>query len=280
VANLSPNFYTPSQCLRFYGRARTIDGITIHWWGDPAQHPTFDAVVNHLCNPNAKVSAHYVVEAGRRVQLVDEANAAWHAGSAIGNATQVGIECNPRASDEDYVEIAALIADIRARKGDKPLWPHKHWYNTACPGVYDLARLDRMARAAQPASNVTPAPTFPPIAVPTVTVSPIYQEDDVSSFTTEALQAAYRLELGRDASQPELDPRIARIARGQSTLAGEIDGIDKSTESNRWAVHQLYLELLKRDGSVSEWDSWINLTGNDLVKIRAGIVNSDEYKKR
>lgn len=142
----SPNFYTSAQCVQHYGRPRTIEGITIHWWGDPAFNPKFDSVVATLCTPGIGKSAHYVVEAGRHVQIVDDANAAWHAGNGVGNATTIGLELNPLARDGDYQEAANLIRELRAKYGDLPLWPHKHWFATACPGVYDLGRLDTLAR--------------------------------------------------------------------------------------------------------------------------------------
>ena len=193
----SPNFYTPAECLAAYGRPRTVDGITIHHWGDPAAKPTFDGVVAHLCNPASRVSAHYVVEAGRRAQLVDEGNAAWHAGSAAGNATQVGIECNPLARDEDYAEVAALVAEIRSRRGDLPLHPHKLWVATACPGAWDLSRLDAMARGivVQPVSNPAPvAPvTTPPVApapAPAPVPSRLVVDGDFGPLTKKALQRA------------------------------------------------------------------------------------------
>jgi len=107
-----------------------------------------------------------------------------------------------------------------------------------------------------------------------------YQEDTMSSFVTEVLTDAYNLEVGRNPSDAvEIAPRRIRIALGQSTLASEVSSIDKSVESNRWAVHQLYAELLSRPGSPSEWDGWISGTGNDVAKIRAGLIGSAEYKK-
>lgn len=167
--SLSPNFYTPEQCLAHYGIARSIGGITIHHWGDPATNPTFDSVVAHLCNPKAYVSAHYVVEDGRREQLVDDANAAWHAGNRVGNARTIGLELNPLERDGDYQEAAQLIAELRARYGDLPLYPHNHWFNTACPGTYDLGRLDSLARGITPVdSPVLSGPAPIPAPAPKV----------------------------------------------------------------------------------------------------------------
>lgn len=128
-----------------------------------------------------------------------------------------------------------------------------------------------------PARDRSTTPTPSPTTAPAPTPLDPMEDDDMN--TERALQAAYRQQVGRTPGDTELDDRILRIALGQSTLAGEIAAIDRSTESDRYAVHQVYLELLRRDGSVSEWDYWISATGNDVARIRAGITASDEYKK-
>ena len=125
----------------------TIKGITIHWWGDPAQNPTAEGVVNWLCNPAAQVSAHLVITGtGRRVwQLVNDSDRAWHAMS--GNHSTIGLELDPRCRNEDYDVAAEVIANLWRHYGKLPLYPHKHWVATACPGNYDLGRLQREAEA-------------------------------------------------------------------------------------------------------------------------------------
>ncbi|ATU19820.1 N-acetylmuramoyl-L-alanine amidase [Bifidobacterium choerinum] len=158
--------YTP-------GRPYGIDSITIHWWDDPAKHPTFDGVVNTFVTGARQTSAHYVAEAGKVACLVAPGDRAWACGDDVnvnsgGNDRSISIECNPRQSDGDYDTIAQLIADLRATYGDLPLYPHRHWSSTGCPGTYDLARLDRLARTksgkkpaastpARPAANPAPA---------------------------------------------------------------------------------------------------------------------------
>lgn len=72
--------------------------LILHWWGDPADRPTFTGTVNYLCNPqpnnpDRRVSAHYVVSDTKIAQLVDERNVAWHARQA--NDWTIGIEVDP-----------------------------------------------------------------------------------------------------------------------------------------------------------------------------------------
>jgi N-acetylmuramoyl-L-alanine amidase len=61
--------------------------------------PSAEAAIARLCDPTAKVSAHYVItEEGEVVRLVDEANRAWHAGRSFWrgksnvNGCSIGIE--------------------------------------------------------------------------------------------------------------------------------------------------------------------------------------------
>lgn len=122
----SPN-YTP-------GRSAKVSGITIHWWDSPTNSPTFAGAVNTLCDPAREVSAHFVVEAGRMACLVHPDDKAWHAIS--GNTTTIGIECNPRASQEDRDVLVGLIVALWLNYGKVALYPHHHWVATACPGVY------------------------------------------------------------------------------------------------------------------------------------------------
>lgn len=143
----SPNYSTPSSYRQLTGWARQIKGITIHHWDDPAKNPTFTSTVNYLCREGGNTSAHIVATGTNRqvAWIVDAANVAWHAGSNQGNAETIGIECDPRCRDEDYDVVAEVIADIWKAYGVLPLYPHKHWYNTSCPGNWDLNRLNKLA---------------------------------------------------------------------------------------------------------------------------------------
>lgn len=163
ITKFNSRNYTPKRKVpRIYGRKRTITGITIHHWGIRGQK--FQNIVNFLCRKGGNTSAHYVAEAGRVACIVAPKNAAWHAGNGTGNATTVGIECRPEATDGDYVTVAQLIADLWRAYGKLKLYRHRDWKNTACPGVWDLDRLERMAEklyaggTLKPAGNVKPKP--------------------------------------------------------------------------------------------------------------------------
>lgn len=86
--NYSPNFDARPDDV-------AIDMVVLHYTG----MKTSEAALERLCDPVAKVSAHYLIhENGGGVQLVEEADRAWHAGIASWrgesdiNARSIGIE--------------------------------------------------------------------------------------------------------------------------------------------------------------------------------------------
>lgn len=84
---------TPSP--NFNDRIHPIDMLVLHYTG----METGEAALARMCDPSAEVSAHYMIsEDGVIVQLVDEANRAWHAGVSSWqrdedlNSRSIGIE--------------------------------------------------------------------------------------------------------------------------------------------------------------------------------------------
>ena len=113
--------------------ATTVDILLLHYTG----MPTGPDALARLCDPVAKVSAHYCIEEnGRIFRLVDENRRAWHAGVACWagasniNARSIGIELvNPghefgyRAFPEP--QMAALIPLCQAILARHPIPPHR-----------------------------------------------------------------------------------------------------------------------------------------------------------
>ncbi len=96
--------WTPSP--NFDDRQLPISILVLHYTGmkDAA------SAINWLANPEAKVSAHYVVtEDGQIVQMVDEEKRAWHAGRGYWrgitdvNSASVGIEIVNPGHEWGYV---------------------------------------------------------------------------------------------------------------------------------------------------------------------------------
>jgi N-acetylmuramoyl-L-alanine amidase len=117
---------TPSP--NFDERSGPVSMIVLHYTGmrDAA------SAVQRLCDPEAKVSAHYVVtEEGQVLRLVDEARRAWHAGRAHWrgisdvNSASIGIELvNPGHEfgyrpfpDEQIEALIPLLHGIKDRYG-------------------------------------------------------------------------------------------------------------------------------------------------------------------
>jgi len=98
-------------------RGQAVDTLVIHYTGMIEA----EAALARLCDPTAKVSAHYfIAQDGAVTALVDEAMRAWHAGQGFWggardvNAVSIGIElCNPGHDwgygDFPAPQIAALI---------------------------------------------------------------------------------------------------------------------------------------------------------------------------
>jgi len=129
---------------------------------------TAEAALDRLCDPDAAVSAHYLIaEDGRGWQLVDEAMRAWHAG--IGswqgrgdlNSRSIGIElanAGPLAGLPPFPEpqmtaLERLLDGIRARWPIPPAGVIAH--SDLAPGrkadpgpKFDWPRLARAGRAA------------------------------------------------------------------------------------------------------------------------------------
>lgn len=186
-------------------RNSKVKSITIHHWGSRGQK--FDNVVNWLCQKRAGTSAHYVVEAGKVACIVDPDRRAWHAGNSRGNHESIGIECRPEATEGDYATVAALVADLRAVYGDIPLKRHRDWTSTACPGVWDIGKIDRLARGVK---SSVPAVSKGGASVPAAKPKPAVKDGKLvedgrwGTATTSALQ---RLLNAKTGSKLKIDGR-------------------------------------------------------------------------
>jgi len=112
----------------FDERQLPVSMIVLHYTG----MPDAEGALNRLRSPDAKVSAHYLVdEQGEVFQLVDEEKRAWHSGRSYWrgitdvNSASVGIEVvNPGHEfgyrpfpDEQIASVIPLVADIKERHG-------------------------------------------------------------------------------------------------------------------------------------------------------------------
>ena len=116
----------PAPSPNFDARTGPPDMIILHYTG----MPTGEAALARMRDPQAKVSAHYMVETdGRVFALVPEARRAWHAGKSFWrgatdiNSCSIGVEIvNPGHEfgyapfpDAQIAAVIDLMTDIRGR---------------------------------------------------------------------------------------------------------------------------------------------------------------------
>jgi N-acetyl-anhydromuramyl-L-alanine amidase AmpD len=135
----SPANYTASN--RPY--SHRITKIIIH-----VTQGSWSSAINWFENPNAQVSAHYVVRSsdGKIAQCVSDRNIAWHAGNWPVNVHSIGIEHEGYFNDPSwftavmYRHSARLVAYLCHRYGIPPNRHHILGHNqvayTRCPGPY------------------------------------------------------------------------------------------------------------------------------------------------
>ncbi|MEH3118003.1 MAG: N-acetylmuramoyl-L-alanine amidase [Methylorubrum populi] len=115
---------SPNRGVRAAGG---LDMLILHYTG----MPTAKAALERLCDPAAEVSAHYFVfEDGHIVQMVPEADRAWHAGAGAWagardiNSRSIGIEIAhpghagglPPYPEAQVAAVTALARDIVVRR--------------------------------------------------------------------------------------------------------------------------------------------------------------------
>ena len=142
VKKSSPNFGYPD------GKPgqNDVQEIVIHHWGPESS--SFQGTEGWLCNPASEVSAHYVVS-GKTVHcLMPLENAAWHSGVQWHNMHSIGIECNPRCSQQDMETVAELIAQLWQRYGKIiRVVGHCDVVSTDCPGRW-YEKIDELTAMA------------------------------------------------------------------------------------------------------------------------------------
>lgn len=132
LTNYNANAYMVGRMSN--GVQYSVDKIIIHHWG--AEGQTFDGVCAWFENPSCQTSAHYVVEGGRVACLVNLSDTAYHAGDWGANLTSIGIEARPEMSNADLETVCELVAYLYKVYGELPIYGHKDFSSTACPGKY------------------------------------------------------------------------------------------------------------------------------------------------
>ncbi len=245
----SPNFTAAADVPSVYGMARNIDSITIHWFGDPAQSYTAQsafAAASYLSRPGGDTSAHFAVEAGIAYCMVSPANAAWHSGSAQGNATSIGIECHPRMSDADFQSVVELVKYLESIYGSLKIYGHQDWSATQCPGVY-YPRLGELIDRVNNAKTVKPSVTNTTPTVGGTLVYPVAKRSTPVSQDFGQNGTSYNLasggHTGRDIACDTNTPVLA-VGDGEIIWADWVNNLpgDDSAAgwASRWYLHKSF----------------------------------------
>jgi len=149
---------SPNHDARPPGQA--IDTLVLHYTGMQSG----GAALERLCDPAAKVSAHYLVEEdGRIFQLVSESHCAWHA----------GLSCWQGATNINARSLGIEIVNPGHEFGYRPFPPEQM-------AAVKLLALDILARHPIPAARVLGHSD----------VAPLRKEDPGELFDWRALAAA------------------------------------------------------------------------------------------
>lgn len=197
----SPNFTDAASTAYYYGQGRSVKGVTVHHWGVDGQD--FDQVRDFLCRANGNTSAHTVLQGDRVATIISPDDTAWHAGSATGNATTVGIECRPEMGADDLETLAQYISYLQSVYGDLVIYVHQDWFATACPGRY-VSKRDWLVNRVNEIELGSPAK---------VTVQPAPVVDP----HTRAKNAATKVQPKWIVEQGDTLSKIARYYKGEAT---------------------------------------------------------------
>ena len=220
-------------------RPGAVDMLILHYTGmESAQ-----AALDRLCSPEAKVSAHYLVdEDGAVWRLVAEERRAWHAGVSSWrgrrdiNGASIGIELVNPGHDNGYrlfpeAQMAALEALARDIIGRHPIPPrHVLGHSDVAPlrktdpgELFDWQRLARAGVGLWLDFSLLPPPAADiaelqrQLAEIGYDTPPSGAEDAATTAVITAFQRHFRPSLCDGKADPETRRRIAALAAALRT---------------------------------------------------------------
>ena len=152
-------YLTQYNSYNYNGVRVATKAILVHHWGNDGQN--FYNVIAALSGTR-EASAQYVLQDGLVACIISPDFRAWHCaynsyqrvlqGISDVNSYTIGIECRPECTDGDVETLCQLIADLWVEYGKVPVYGHKDFMPTACPGRY-YDRLDAIEVRAEEIYN-------------------------------------------------------------------------------------------------------------------------------
>ena len=144
----------------FDARRALPDALVLHYTG----MRTGPEALARLCDPEARVSTHYVVEEdGRVFRLVDEARRAWHAGRGVWqgqddlNGASIGIEIVNPGHEFGAPRANWPTAGASPKSAPPACWPRRATASSAAPKPGPRPARSRRPTGARPPSPRTPS---------------------------------------------------------------------------------------------------------------------------
>ncbi|MEZ0231105.1 MAG: N-acetylmuramoyl-L-alanine amidase [Planctomycetota bacterium] len=245
--------------------SRNIDSIIIH-----KVEGSLDSCVNWFKNPSARVSAHYVVNSSKIVQMVRDKDRAWHAGNTYYNAHAIGIENEGWSSRNDttdahYRRLASLVAYLCKKYGipmnrQKILAHSQINGDKSDPGKYFNWTLF-MSYVQQAAGGTTTTP--PPVTPPPTTQPPTTQPPSGISGYGVATTAAVNVRASAWGTVLGVAPALSGWVRTGNV---DQDFAEVFFRGRKAWISQSYLSGLSGTG--------VKVTA-DTLNVRAGPGMSD-----
>lgn len=107
--------------------------ITIHWTGPyPGQTP--EMIAKYWADK--ELSAHFIIKDKQCLNVIPDAEVAWHCGVKEGNYFSIGIECIPMSKSGQFSFDTIETLHELVQRYELPLKRHFDWSGKRCPEWY------------------------------------------------------------------------------------------------------------------------------------------------
>lgn len=196
-------------------------------------------------------SAHFDVDLnGNIAQFVKVTEYAWATGSTQGNEESISIEMSNSANGGDWPVSDATLASatrlagwlfanvIKARPSTDNFFPHKHWFNTDCPGPYVSGKFASLL------SDVIAA--YESFAGGTKTAPPSSGKETIAQVAAEVIA-------GKWGNNPERATKLSAAGYNPTAVQDEVNSILSGNSGS--APEQKSVQELAKEVIAGQWGS-------------------------